>query len=99
MATFQELVDLYGTSDYDELRNKVKVAVVINASAKIDKTAPTVEEIAFATDAIDHPGQFAEDILNYLIGSNSGNSIATITSAGDSVIQNSVDNAIAKLYV
>lgn len=90
MATYSELYDLRSN---DTLKNKVSVAVAIKAQALLDAAMPTAAQVAWANDAITDPVSKAGQLLNYVLAANSSATVAQITGASDSSIQNNVNSA------
>lgn len=98
MATLEELSTMIGTAPYNELRNKVNRAIIIESTSMVEGT-PTVDEKAFALAALSDPKAYENTILEYLVGDNNLASVSGITSASDDTIKTSVVNAITKLYL
>jgi len=97
MATYTELVGFYGTSDFDALRNKIKVAITIKCKAIADVGSPTAAQKEYIQSAIANPQSSANTVVNYVLAANNGQSIANINAASDASIQTNVDSAIDEL--
>lgn len=96
MATYLDLARLPQTdpTEYGELEEKIKVAVVIKAQAIADSGTATAEQIAWAKTALRFPAQEARAVINYVLAANNGATTANILSAMDAAIQNNVDSAV-----
>lgn len=97
MATYADLVGFYGTTDFDLLRNKVKVAITIKCKAIADDTGASASQQAYAKTAIGNPQSSADTVINYVLAANKDASITQINAATDAAIQTNVDNAIDDL--
>ena len=95
MATYTELYDLRNNSEF---RNKVAVAVVVAAEAKLSGT-PSAAEAAWAIGVAQNPGSAANAAINLVLAANKGLSTATILGATDSAIQGNVDDVVDGLVL
>lgn len=98
MATYTELFGFYGTPDFDDLRNKVKVALIVKAADIVELPSPTSAQIEWAKSAIASPGILATQVINYVLAVNNQLDISTIIGASDTAIQNNVDSAVDNLF-
>lgn len=94
MATYSELYDLFSNSD---LVNKTAVAVIKKAQAILDEASPTVAEVDWAKEALLNPYGKGEELLRYVLASNSASTVAQILAATDATIQTNVDTAVDKI--
>jgi hypothetical protein len=98
MATYQELFDYISTPEYQDLVNRIAVAVAVKAEDIATSASPTAEEIAWAVSALTAPRSKADAIINFVIAANSGLTIAQINSANDAAVQANVNTAVDKLF-
>lgn len=98
MATFQEIVNLRGSPDWDTLRNKVQVAAIIKAQAISEATTPSAELKSWARSALTSPQTVADVLTYYVVADNSSVPIANIISANDTAIQSAVNKAVDSLF-
>lgn len=99
MATYLELAQINdSSSDWNDFRAKVAVAVAVKATLIIDQATPTAEALAWAKGAITGPTQAVSDVLWYVIASNDNLAISAILSATDNAIQSNVNSAIDAIY-
>jgi hypothetical protein len=91
MATYQEL---YALQTDDDLRQKIAVATVVAAQAKLAGT-PTAAEAAWAKEVIQYPiGDRARSVMNLVLAANKGADVSVIQSASDASIQTNVDAVV-----
>jgi hypothetical protein len=90
MATYTEL---YGLRNNSGLRNKIAVAVVVAAEAKLAGT-PSTAEAAWAVTACSDPNGMAKKVVNLVLVANKGAGTTAILEATDSAIQANVDAVI-----
>lgn len=95
MATYTELYDLRSNS---ELRNKVAVAVVVAAQAKL-AGSPSAAEAAWARGVSASPNHTAEAVINLILAANKDLTVSAITGATDTAIQSNVDAVIDGLVL
>lgn len=90
MATYEELYDLRSNT---LLRNKVAVAVVVAAEAKLTGT-PTAAEAKWARSVVANPNNAANETLNLVLAANKDIAAGAISSASDTAIQSNVDSVV-----
>ena len=91
MATYEEL---FALQTNDALRQKVAVATIVAAQAKLAGT-PSAAEATWAKEVIQYPiGDRARSVLNLVLAANKDVSVATIEGANDAAIQANVDAVI-----
>lgn len=95
MATYQELFALQVN---DVLREKVAVAAVIAAQAKLAGT-PTASEAAWAVKVIENPTEEAKKVLRLVLAANESLDVGVISAASDAAVQLAVDNVVAGLVI
>jgi len=95
MATYAELYDLRNNS---ELRNKIAVAVVVAAQAKLAGT-PSAAEAGWARGVIRSPGSTADAAINLVLAANKTAEVSAITGATDAAIQSNVDAIVDGLVL
>jgi len=98
MATYQELFNYISTPEYQDLVNKITVAVAVKAQAIAEEATPTAESIAWAASALGNPRSVADAVINYVIAANAGLTTTQISNASDAAIQTNVDTAVDKLF-
>ena len=98
MATYNELRNLYDSSDADSLRAKIDVAVVVAANNLLSGT-PTAAEQQWAAYVASNPGVESEKAFRLLLAQNSAATVAQITNADDSTVQTNVDLVVPSLVV
>lgn len=91
MATYLELFALRSDSD---LQDRVLVATAKKAQSLLDKASPTINEVAWASDAINNPKSKADALLNYVLVKNSAATPVQITGASDATLQGVIDAAV-----
>lgn len=94
MATLAEIGAITSEAGWGAFHQKVRAAVVIKAAAVLDSTTPTQAQIDWAQAAIKNPTDAGNDIVFYVIGTNSSVSIAGMLGANDSAIQTNVNAAV-----
>lgn len=97
MATFDEIISLRGTVDYDTLKNRIAVALIVKAKAISDLASPTNAQMALANKAFSEPVHVADSVINYVLAANIGLTLAQIKNASDANIQSAVNTAVDKL--
>ena len=95
MATYLELFALRSDSD---LQDKIAVATVIAAEAKLSGT-PTAAEAAWAKGVIASPGGTANAVINAVLAANKDAAVGAITGASDAAIQSNVDAVVDGLIL
>lgn len=90
MASYLELQSLFSDSD---LQDRVAVAAVKKAQTLLDGGAPTANEVAWASGALQSPRETGLKLLKYVLAKNSGADVTTIQGATDATIQANVDTA------
>tara|TARA_R110000772_G_scaffold235182_2_gene346779 strand:- start:4235 stop:4534 length:300 start_codon:yes stop_codon:yes gene_type:complete len=95
MATYQELFAL--KSD-DDLRNRVSVALVINAQALLIGT-PSAAEAAWGASVFSNPIGEGDKALMAVLAANSSATVTQIQNATDAAIQTNVDAVAAALVI
>ena len=95
MATYAELYDLRSDSD---LQDKIAVACVIAAEAKLSGT-PSAAEATWAKSVLASPGGTANSVINAVLAANKGIAAATILAASDASIQANVDSVVDGLIL
>jgi len=98
MATYSELHDFKTGPDSQDLVNRITVAVSVKAHAIADAASPTTEQIAWAVAALAAPRAKADIIVHYVLAANKDLTLAQITAASDSAVQNNVDAAVDDLF-
>jgi hypothetical protein len=98
MATYAELAGIREESEWNSFMNKVRVACAEKATNVIDSTSPPASRLEWAKEAIADKNRAGDNIVDYVIMSNNGASIATILGAGDTAIQNNVNSAVDAIY-
>jgi len=94
MATY---TDLYGLFANSELRNKMRVAVVVAAETIRAEDAGTdnhANRMAWAKNAFSNPDGAADGMLKALLAANKDLEVAQIMGASDAAIQTKVDAAV-----
>ena len=94
MATYEELRGLFS---HGEMLNKVEVACIIAAETirtEDGGTANHANRLLWAKAAFENPNQVREQMWKAMLAANESASVATLTTASDSVIQAAVDAAI-----
>lgn len=94
MATYLELNSL--ASDPD-LRQKVRVAVLVGAHEELAASPGTVEGRKWATLVLANPEKSAEQALFIVLAANKGLSAAQIIGASDTALQTAVNAIRASL--
>lgn len=95
MATYLELHGLRQNSD---LQDKIAVACVIAAEAKLSGS-PSAAEAAWAKGVIASPGPTAMAVINAVLAANKTASASTIAEASDASIQTNVDAVVDGLIL
>ncbi len=98
MATYAELATIKDDDAWNGLVNKIAVACAIKATAVIDSATPGVAVLEWAKQSVAEPLKASNDIVYYVVSSNSSATLAQIYSASDVAIQNNVDAAIDSVY-
>lgn len=94
MATYLELFTLFNDS---ELKNKITVAVSVEAAAIRDELPTTpnhANRLKWAKRALENADGEVEGMLKHLLSINKDADIATIQAASDATIQSGVSNAV-----
>jgi len=89
--------DLYGLFNNSELRNKMRVAVVVAAETIRGEDAGTdnhANRLVWAKNAFQNPESAADAMLKALLAANKDLEVAQITGASDAAIQTKVDAAV-----
>ena len=94
MATYEELFDLKNDND---LQHKLYIAVTKKAQTLLDVATPSVNDVAWASDALTNPNAMVSKILPYVLAANSDLTTGQITGATDSAIQTNVNKAVDAL--
>lgn len=92
-----EYSDLYQLFAHGDLRNKIRVAVIIAAETIRNEDGGTTNHanrLLWAAEAFANPKSVADKMLMALLASNSELTIAQITGASDAAIQTKVDAAV-----
>lgn len=87
MALYTELRDLYTN---DNLKNRLDVAITIEAHALAIDNASTAEQLAWASRALANPRGEAEKALRFVLAANRALTVAQILGADDAVLQSAV---------
>lgn len=95
MATYMELAGLRTDSD---LQDKIAVACVIAAEAKLSGT-PTAAQAAWATGVLASPGGAAKSVINAVLAANKDAAASAILAATDAAIQANVDAVVDGLIL
>ena len=90
MATYEELYDLRNN---EPLKNKIAVAAVVAAEAKLSGT-PTAAQATWARGVISSPSGTAKQLVNLVLAANKSLAVSVIQAASDSAIQSNVDAVI-----
>ena len=98
MATLLELANIFGTTDFTELLNKITVAVAIKADSIINEASPSASRLAWAQLAIEDPRQEAKKFIWGVIAANESVTVAQIIGASDNAIQTNINDYVDKLY-
>lgn len=98
MATFLEIHNALNTSTLEDLRKKIWVAVLIKAQAIIINDDALASQKSWANSVLRNPNYETECLLHFVIGLNSGLTIAQMAGAADNSVQTAVNNAITALY-
>lgn len=99
MASLLDLANIFGTTGFAELLNKITVAVAIKADSIINEASPSAPRIAWAQLAIEDPRQEAKNFIWGVIAANESATVAQILGASDNSIRTNVDDYIDILYV
>lgn len=95
MATYTELYSLMiGQS---ELKNKITVAIIVAAESirnEDEATANHANRLIWASQAFLNPSNMAEKMLMAVLASNKDETVSTINSASDEILQTCVNNVI-----
>ena len=94
MATHAELTALFS---HTGLRNSITVAVCKKAHALVTNS-PTADQREFALAALKSPQEHADWLLKYLLAANAALTVAQITGASESAIEEKVTEAIEAFY-
>lgn len=97
MATYAELHALRGSSTVSTLQQKIAVAIAIKATAIAKSANPTAAAKAFATAALKSPEAYLDQVMNYLLADNAGQTTSAITGASDNTVQTAVNAAVDTL--
>ena len=98
MATYAELATIKDDDAWNGLVNKIAVACSIKATAVIDSATPPATLLEWAKQSIADPLSASNDIVYYVVASNSSATLAQIYGASDTAIQNNVNTAIDAVY-
>ena len=103
MATYLELANIRNQPDesWNEFSSKCVTATAIKASAIINTQSPNAGLLGWANQAIKEPVVAANDLISYVIATNSSRTINQILGAADSgqnSIQEAIDAAVDALY-
>lgn len=94
MATYAELYTLRSNSD---LRNKVRIAVMVAAETIRTEDSGTVNHanrLVWAKTVFQSPDSLADQLFPAVLATNKGQSVVDIEGASDAVIQANVDAAV-----
>ncbi len=99
MASLLDLARLstIDTTKHAALLDKVAAAVAIKAVAIAALPTPTAAQTAWAVRALTNPKVESQVVLNYVIAENAGITTTQILDAGDTPIQNNVNDAVDRL--
>ena len=95
MATYTELYSLM--SGQSELKNKITVAVIVAAESIRNEDVGTTNHanrLIWASQAFLSPSSMAEKMLMAVLASNKDQTVSTINSASDEILQTCVNNVI-----
>ena len=96
MATYLELSSLSNDSD---LRNKVAVALAIEAQAILISASPTAAQASWASRVLRNPLTEARSAINAVLAANSSATVAQIQAATDTAIQSNVSDIVDVLIL
>ena len=97
MADYIDLYNLYsGSSDTDELRNRVFAAVGISAEALLINSS-VAEDTAWANAVISNQASEGLKMFQLIVSKNADVPIETIASVSDAVLQVQVDSEVPSL--
>lgn len=93
MATYSELYGLFTEAD---LRNRVRVAVMVEAYRLLNGT-PTADEAKWSAAVVGNPKSEGDKAFIALLAANADKTIAQITGVSDTAIQTQVGAIVPSL--
>lgn len=97
MATLLEIGQIVSEAGWGDLHTKVRSAATIKAAAIMNLATPTQAQLDWAQEAIKLPYKAGDEVIYYVVATNSSASIAQILGASDTAIQNNVNDAVDKI--
>jgi len=94
MASYLEIAKIKENASYGDFIAKLTVAVAIKAHAIAQLPTPAAEQIKWAKEALSGPHTKSKQIMGYVLADNNSLTIVQMMGAGDTAIQNNVNDAV-----